>query len=66
MLNDRMMQYEIQKSGVHEDQKMLKMSDDLKRKEFDTEITRMKNKLSMNDASKKTASEDLKQSKIKE
>lgn len=52
-LNDRMQQYEIQKSGVTEDQKMSKMTDDLKKKEHDSELSKIKNKLLLLEASKK-------------
>ena len=65
-LNERMQQYEIQKSGVTEDQKMSKMTDDLKRKEHDSEMSKIKSKLVMLEASKKLISEDLKTAKIKE
>jgi len=65
-LNERMQQYEIQKSGVSEDQKMSKMTDDLKRKEHDSEMSKIKSKLVMIEASKKLLSEDLKTAKIKE
>ena len=65
-LNERMQQYEIQKSGVTEDQKMSKMTDDLKRKEHDSEMSNIKSKLVMLEASKKLISEDLKTAKIKE
>lgn len=65
-LNERMQQYEIQKSGVTEDQKMSKMTDDLKKKEHDSELSKIKSKLLLLEASKKTASEELKATKIKE
>jgi hypothetical protein len=51
---------------VTEDQKMSKMTDDLKRKEHDSEMSKIKSKIVMIEASKKLLSEDLKTAKIKE
>lgn len=46
-LNERMQQYEIAKSGATEDQKMTKITDDLKKKEHDQELTKARTKLTM-------------------
>lgn len=45
---------------------MLKITDDLKRKEYDAELSKVRTKLTMIEQSKKQLAEDLKQAKIKE
>ena len=40
-----MQQYEIEKSGSSEDKKMQQMSDDLKKKEVDGEMQKLKSKV---------------------
>lgn len=52
-LNERMQQYEIEKSGVSEDKKMNQISEELKRKEQDSEVSKVKSKLVMIEQSKK-------------
>ena len=61
-----MQQYEIEKSGVSEDKKMNQISEELKRKEQDSEVSKVKSKLVMIEQSKKQLTEDLKNAKIKE
>ena len=45
---------------------MAKITDDLKKKEHDQELSKARTKLTMAEQAKKTMAEDLKQSKVKE
>lgn len=46
-LNERMQHYEIQKSAQGEDSKINKMQDELKRKEQEQEVNKLKTKLNI-------------------
>lgn len=59
-----MFDYEREKSNSHEDNKMNQIADNLKKKEHDQEIATLKTKISIIEASKKQAAEDLKQAKV--
>jgi phage gp16-like protein len=49
-----MIQYEIAKSGATEDQKLQRMTEDLKKKEHDSELHKAKTKLQIAENAKKT------------
>lgn len=59
-LCERMQKYEIEKSGASEDKKMQQMSEELKRKEQDNEVTKIKAKMLTLEQSRKVLQDDLK------
>lgn len=64
-LNERMQKYEAERFDTNEDKKMGKISEDMKMKESREEIRKLKDKMSMIEASRTQRSEELKQANVK-
>ena len=58
-LNERMMSYEVKSSNVSEEQKMSRLQDDLKSKEHQNELKKLKDKLAMITASRDEKAKEL-------
>jgi hypothetical protein len=54
-----MMNYEIKNSNVSEDQKMHKIQEDLKNKEHNNELKKLKDKLAMVESSRNERAKEL-------
>lgn len=65
-LGKRMTEYEIQKSGGAEEQKMLAIQEGLKRKEHEEAIRKKDLKIEMLERSRKDKEDDLKATKVRE